>query len=98
MTRTRTDSASRTFPAARISAIRAPAFPAGPTPANGGNAFASMLLGDAILGRTETIRLVNQNYRYYGFYAQDDWRITRKLTLNYGLRYEFTLPPISGTR
>ena len=56
-----------------------------------------MLLGDAILGRTETIRYVNQHYPYYGFYAQDDWRITRKLTLNYGLRYEFTQPPISGT-
>lgn len=71
--------------------------PGGTVPANGGNAFASMLLGDAILARTETIRLVNQNYRYHGFYAQDDWRITRKLTLNYGLRYEFTLPPISGS-
>jgi hypothetical protein len=71
--------------------------PGGTTPANGGNAFASLLLGDAILGRTETIRLVNQNYRYHGFYVQDDWRITRKLTLNYGLRYEFTLPPISGS-
>ena len=71
--------------------------PGGTTPASGGNAFASFLLGDAILGRTETIRYVNQNYPYHGFYAQDDWRITRKLTLNYGLRYEFTLPPISGT-
>jgi hypothetical protein len=71
--------------------------PGGTNPALGGNAFASMLLGDAILGRTETIRLVNQHYPYYGFYAQDDWRITRKLTLNYGLRYEFTKPPTSGT-
>ena len=25
---------------------------------------------------------------YYGFYVQDDWRITPKLTLNLGLRYE----------
>ena len=65
-------------------------------PASGGNSFASLLLGDAVLGRTETIRNVNQNYPYYGFYAQDDWRINRKLTLNYGLRYEFTLPPRSG--
>ncbi|MBS1825158.1 MAG: TonB-dependent receptor [Acidobacteria bacterium] len=62
-------------------------------PASGGSSFASFLLGDAVLGRTETIRAVTQKYRYFGFYAQDDWRITRKLTLNFGLRYDNTLPP-----
>jgi hypothetical protein len=32
-----------------------------------------------------------RHYRYetYGFYGQDDWRATSKLTLNLGLRYEF---------
>ena len=29
------------------------------------------------------------NHSYYGFYAQDTWRITPKLTLNYGMRYDF---------
>ncbi|MBC7924193.1 MAG: TonB-dependent receptor [Bryobacteraceae bacterium] len=65
-------------------------------PASGGNSFASFLIGDTFLGRTETIRYVNQKFPYFGFYAQDDWRATRKLTINYGLRYEFTLPPRSG--
>ena len=66
-------------------------------PASGGSSFASFLVGDAILGRTETIRNVTQRYPYFGFYAQDDWRITRKLTINLGLRYDFTLPPRSET-
>ncbi|PYU25239.1 MAG: hypothetical protein DMG30_05960 [Acidobacteria bacterium] len=29
------------------------------------------------------------NHSYYGFFAQDQWRIAPKLTLNYGLRYDF---------
>jgi hypothetical protein len=36
----------------------------------------------------------NRFFRYntFGFYAQDDWRITPRLTLNLGLRYEFLTP------
>jgi outer membrane receptor protein involved in Fe transport len=29
------------------------------------------------------------NHSYYGFYAQDQWRLTPKFTVNYGLRYDF---------
>jgi hypothetical protein len=29
------------------------------------------------------------NHSYLGFFAQDQWRITPKLTLNYGLRWDF---------
>src|SRR6202158_1898074 len=29
---------------------------------------------------------------YRGFFVQDDWKITRRLTLNMGLRYEFEVP------
>jgi len=32
-------------------------------------------------------------YETYGFYAQDDWRVTSKLTFNLGLRYEFNTTP-----
>jgi outer membrane receptor protein involved in Fe transport len=31
----------------------------------------------------------NLNHGYYGFFAQDQWRLTPKLTFNYGLRYDF---------
>jgi Carboxypeptidase regulatory-like domain/TonB dependent receptor-like, beta-barrel len=38
---------------------------------------------------------LNREYRNetYGFYFQDDWRTTSRLTLNLGLRYEFNTVP-----
>ena len=66
----------------------------GATAFTSGSSFASFLLGDANSGITETHKYVAQQYRYHGFYAQDDWRITPRLTLNIGLRYEYTLPPV----
>jgi Carboxypeptidase regulatory-like domain/TonB dependent receptor len=32
----------------------------------------------------------SQNVQRLGFYAEDSWRVTRKLTINYGLRYDTT--------
>jgi hypothetical protein len=32
-------------------------------------------------------------YRTYGAYVNDDWKITPKLTLNLGIRYEYFTPP-----
>jgi hypothetical protein len=32
---------------------------------------------------------VKLNHGYYGFFLQDQWKITPRLTLNYGLRYDF---------
>jgi hypothetical protein len=29
------------------------------------------------------------NHSYYGFFAQDQWRLTSKFTVNYGVRYDF---------
>jgi len=60
-----------------------------------GSSFASLLLGWANNGGTDSKRFTPQIYGYNGFYAQDDWRITRKLTLNIGLRYDLTRAPIN---
>src|SRR6058998_3968760 len=32
---------------------------------------------------------VSLNHNYYGFFVQDQWKVTPKLSLNYGLRYDF---------
>jgi hypothetical protein len=32
---------------------------------------------------------VNINHSYYGLFVQDQWRLTPKVTLNYGLRWDF---------
>jgi hypothetical protein len=60
----------------------------------GGNSFASFLLGWATDGGIDTIRYIGQQWRYFSGFVQDDWRITRNLTLFYGLRWETTLPPM----
>ena len=65
----------------------------GATSATSGSSFASFLLGYADTGATETIRYLPQIYDYHAFYLQDDWRVTPRLTVNFGLRYELTRPP-----
>ena len=59
---------------------------------NGLQAFASFLLG-----YPTTLNFVRRaDYSEYsktwGFFVQDDWRISQKLTLNLGLRYELESP------
>lgn len=60
----------------------------------GGNAFASFLLGEVNGAQTENDRIVRQYWRGHAAYIQDDWKINQRLTLNFGLRYEVTLPPL----
>jgi hypothetical protein len=61
-----------------------------------GSAFASFLLGQASGYRLDTNRYVAGQYRTHQMYVQDDWRVTKRLTLNLGVRYEINLAPIYG--
>ena len=61
---------------------------------NGGLALASFLLGDVglFLRSGGTTTDAKEYQRRWFFYGQDTWRATRKLTLNYGLRWELISP------
>ncbi|MDQ6705543.1 MAG: TonB-dependent receptor, partial [Acidobacteriota bacterium] len=61
----------------------------------GGLGFASFLLGEANGATIHTPRRVGMLWRYYALYVQDDWRITPRLSLNLGVRYEFNLPTLN---
>jgi hypothetical protein len=57
-----------------------------------GNGLASMLLGWADNGAVGTLPYVANKSGETAFFIQDNWRITSRLTLNLGLRYEFSTP------
>lgn len=61
-----------------------------------GNGFASFLLGQVSSAGLETKRFVSDQWKYYSFYAQDDWRVNRKLSVSYGMRWEYTPPTVEG--
>ena len=57
------------------------------------NSFVQSPVADFLLGGLTTFQQAsgqyfNNRYNVLGFYAQDVWKVNRRLTLNYGLRYE----------
>ena len=68
----------------------------GATTFTSGSSFASFLLGAADSGATETIRYLAADLRLSRLLRAGRLAVNKKLTVTYGLRYEFTLPPVAG--
>lgn len=57
-----------------------------------GQGLASMLLGVPSGGAININASRAEQSTFFGFYVQDDWRVTPRLTLNLGVRYEYEGP------
>jgi outer membrane receptor protein involved in Fe transport len=81
-------------PAGAFSFIRD--FTAGPDatsfPNTAGESFASFLLGLGSGALTRGHKNLSTQSLYYGLYLADDWKLTPRLTINLGLRYDLELP------
>lgn len=61
---------------------------------NGNPAFANFLLGQAdSYSQVSRDTIPHLRYVNFEFYVQDDWKITRRLTLNAGIRYSYFPSP-----
>ena len=57
-----------------------------------GVGLAELLLGHVGSASINDADILDRRTDYFGFFVQDDWRATSKLTLNIGMRYEFDTP------
>jgi hypothetical protein len=57
-----------------------------------GDGFASFLVGQANQASLQRLDSIPSHASYWAVYAQDDYRVTTRLTLNVGMRWEVELP------
>jgi Carboxypeptidase regulatory-like domain len=63
--------------------------PFAPISSSSGNSIASFLLGYPQSGNIEIRAFPARQQVSYGGFVQDDWRLMKRLKLNFGLRYEY---------
>lgn len=96
--------AVRTFHAFNVTRAERPSglysfarsFTQGPDPASSsasaGFGVATLLLGAPTGGQFSLDPSLSASQKYYAWYLQDDWKATRTLTLNLGIRWEYQSP------
>lgn len=57
-----------------------------------GDDVADLLLGTPFSLNATTVPVVDWRQQAFSAFVQDDWKVTRDLTLNLGLRYEYATP------
>ena len=59
-----------------------------------GYAFGSFLLGNPATGSVNIVDSIAALTRTYSTYIQDDFKVSNRLTLNFGLRWDIQTPPV----
>ncbi len=62
-------------------------------PAESGNMFATALLGVVTSGNGNINPLFRSNYQQWGLFIQDDFKLSQRVTLNLGVRWEIENAP-----
>ena len=58
-----------------------------------GFGYASFLLGDfTSISQTPNFVGVRNGYQEWGLFVEDSWKVTRKLTVDYGMRWDYATP------
>ena len=70
--------------------------PASELPAGSAATVPGYICGQATLSNLQHNYIQHFRYRQYSFFAQDTWKVTRRLTITYGARWEIN-PPFSWT-
>ena len=72
--------------------MRGPLDNSATSPSSIGQSVASLLLGLPGSGNIARSADYIEQSGYWGFFVQDDWKLSPKLTVNLGMRYEFETP------